>query len=290
MSNEETAPDPNSISMDDLEKLVNSTEPTISEDPLAELEMVPTQEEEAATEDETEVEAQPEEEAAKDEPKKEAEAEPEPDLPEHVKLRLEATELERKKFEALAGRHAGELGFLRKQMRELEERLTSRAEGEETYSERDDQPEKPKANDGLAEWASQQSFLQTVNGFTAQYPDADGMAEEIRDYLTNSGVDIASMSRGRDPMSVAQEARTALELAYLHVSSAKKHEAAEKAEREFARRTVDESTKLAGRRRAVAATPSGGVRASAPTKSQDPRTMPLKDLSSMIERVGSGAE
>jgi hypothetical protein len=293
MSDAETqAPDLNSIPMADLEKMVNSTEPQIADDPLADVEAEPEPESEQTEDEQLPVEDKPEEPTPEAKPV-EDEKPSEPEIPEHVRLRMEATELERKKFEALAGRHAGELGFLRNKLKELETRLQSQPSAETGYEsvETTDQHEvKPQGQDRFAEWAVQQSLAQTVAAFGAQYPDANGMATEISDYLSANGIDLATIAQSRDPISTATEVRTALELAYLHVATAKKQEAATKAEQEAARRNADEVKTLSGRRKAIASTPTGGVRAAVPTKENDPRTMPLKDLSRMIERMGSGEE
>lgn len=284
------APDPSSISMDDLAKLVNSTEPTISDEPVIESPDEP--EEEPTEEVEAPTEAPSEEEVQEKAPEVE-EAKPEDSVPDHVRLRLEATELERKKFEMLAGRHAGELGFLKNKLRELEARLQSQQESEperQSYDATDQQPVRTKAQDRFAEWAVQQSLAQTVNAFTAQYPDSNDMAADIAAYWKDNGIDMDSFAQSNDPISAAQDTRTALELAYLHVATAKKHEAATKAEQEASRRTADEVKTLSSRRKAIAATPTGGVRAAVPTRNIDPRTMPLKDMPAYIERLGSGEE
>jgi len=287
---EQVAPDLDSISMDDLAKLVNKTEPTIADDPVVELE------DEPETTQTEEVEAPAETPSEESEQPKAPEADtsaPEEVVPDHVRLRLEATELERKKFEALAGRHAGELGFLKNKLRDLEARLQSQQGAElerQPYDDTEQPAVRPKGQDRMAEWAVQQSLAQTVNAFTAQYPDSNEMATEIAAYWKDNGIDMASFAQSNDPITAAQETRTALELAYLHVATAKKQEAATKAEQEASRRNADEVKTLSHRRKAIAATPTGGVRAAVPTRNMDPRTMPLKDLPAYIERLGSGEE
>ena len=202
--------DPTQMSDDDLEKALNQGAEFVPP------ESEPTPEPEVSSEPEPEV---PAEEVVPDptpppEPKLDTESE-------RLRLLSEEMEARAKHWESVAGRNAGELGFIKSQLKAIQAAQASVQAGEYTQSE----PEQgstppPPTRDGLAEWAVQQAVQQSVSGFEASHPDVTDIQDKMVEYIKNSGYDMQTVLSMSNPIDAQREMNRALEEAYWHTKAA----------------------------------------------------------------------
>ena len=205
--------DPTQLSDEDLEKalaagvefetLQNSSEPEPSPEEMPVPE-VPTTEPEPAT---------PPEPVVPEETEANLEAE---------RLRLLAEELEAKSkhWESVAGRNAGELGFIKSQLKAIQAAQAAAQAGEYVPSEPALGSTQPvPQRDGLAEWAVQQAVQQSVSGFEASHPDVTEIQDKMVEYIKTSGYDMQSVLSMTNPIDAQREMNRALEEAYWHTKA-----------------------------------------------------------------------
>ena len=172
------------------------------------------------------------------EPVKEPAPEPVPeetqeDLDKQILLaRLEASEAANKKMEArLAGREAGEKGYIKQLQDRLKALETKRTDPEEPrYAEPDaEEPERrtPAApsRDSVAAWAVGQAIQGAFAGFASGHPDYQEVVEDVKGYLEKSGYDSSRVLMADDPIEAAKEVTRALDEAYWHVKADRKSKA-----------------------------------------------------------------
>lgn len=109
--------------------------------------------------------------------------------PEELSIRLAETEARAKHFESIAGRNAGEMGFIKRRFEELQAQIQRPATDE--YA--DPQPEAParvpQGDDKIRVWAVKQAIQNAVYAFGNERPDFTEMAGEVGQYLTAQGWD-----------------------------------------------------------------------------------------------------
>jgi hypothetical protein len=267
--------DPNQMSDAELEAALNQG-PDYTPAPI-EAEPVP------------EPEPEPEVEA----PAPEAEKAAEPETPEKVedveaeRLRLLTEELNAraKHWESVAGRNAGELGFIKSQLRAIQDAQRQNVSTE--YQEPSDTPVPTQVptqqRDGVAEWAVQQAVSQTVGAFESSHPDVKDVQDQMTEYIKNSGYDLRSVLTMSNPVEAQREVSRALEEAYWHSKAAVN--AARRTELEAKREAIQMKAAATKLKASVSAT------ASAPPpkpKSKTQAEMTDAELESEMVRVMGG--
>lgn len=201
--------DPNHMSDEDLERAMNQGADFVRP------ESEPTPEPESPVE--------PEPEATTEEVVPETPA-PEPEVDtEAERLRLLSEELEAraKHWESVAGRNAGELGFIKSQLKAIQAAQASAQGGDYVPSEPEQGSTPPvPQRDGLAEWAVQQAVQQSVSGFEASHPDVTEIQDKMVEYIRTSGYDMQSVLSMTNPIDAQREMNRALEEAYWHTKAA----------------------------------------------------------------------
>ncbi len=202
------------------------------------------------------------------------EPEPEPDVDqlsaEIWEKRLQAAEETSKRFESLAGRNAGEVGFLRQKIRELETRLSSPTPDENgeaaTYQP---EPERRSGRDPVAAYVVAQAVPTAVNAFEARHPDAVSLAGDMGTFLTENKLDLKALAEGIDPTEVAAQTEHVLSMAYDFAKS--KARATEIAQLETKR--AEMFTRLKDRKQSASTSAPGS------TPAPKPQAKTLADLS-----------
>lgn len=237
-----TEPDFESMSVEDLDKLMEHPEligqapETPAPEPVAEVKPTP--------------------EAAPEPVKAEEPAPVEEDLDAKIRdTRIEEYEAKAKHWESVAGKHAGELGFLRGEIKQLRDAQLRAPEADShAYDERP-APAPPARVDSVTQWAVQKSVEEATGKFLSGHPDYDTeMHKEMAEYLQKSGYDPKAVMESADPVWAAREAERALEEAYWH--SKARRTAAVRADLETRRATQTAKAKDAKVQAAVSG--SGG--------------------------------
>jgi hypothetical protein len=221
-------------------------------------------------------------EATPQEPPPEQEA---AELPEEVRLALDAADAEAKRWEKVAGRHAGELDFVKKKVSDLEARLSHvqrTVEPEDGYRpEPTDRPavEATKA-DAVTSWAVSQALQTAGAQFMAAHPDTSEMQAQMAEYLQKSGYDATPILASNDPGFVMQEVTRRLEEAHAHVL-------ADKSRKAYDDLKIRKAEQLGKRREAIA---KAGVSATgaAPSPPQQHKTydeMSIGELEKELNRL-----
>lgn len=209
----ESEPDYSSLPVEDLDKILSGEMPDLSP-PAPEKEEKVVEEPEA----EPEQEAPAEEEAKEEEPKEEEK--PEVDSKD---LMIQELEARVKHFESLAGRNAGELGFVKQQLRKLQEsQHTAPREEEAEYVEPDSRPapsREPKSRDEVVAWAVSQAVQQAAGEFATSHSDAGELQEAMQAYLSDTGYNPKDVFDLENPIAAARETKRALEEAYWHAKA-----------------------------------------------------------------------
>lgn len=275
--NPESEPDYDSMSLEELDRLMSGGEP-------APKEPAPTDEPASETEPVAEEPTSETEPVAEEEPEKEDEPEPEPDPRDLIIQELEARV---KHFESLAGRNAGELGFVKQQLRKLNEahKQTVRSDDDtfdadsEPEPERRTAPRRERSRDDVATWAVSQAVQQAVNDFGRQHPDVAEMQEAIGAYLKQSGYDPSAVLESDSPVEAAKETRRVLEEAYWHSKASTASERRKAAETKRAAQIPQ----LEKAKRKAAISGTGG----APPPKPQPKTyeqMTLEELEAELQK------
>jgi hypothetical protein len=195
------------------------------------------------------------EETAQEEASPTPEPPPEPD-PETERMRLLTEEMEAraKHWESVAGRNAGELGYIKQQLRAIQA-AQSRGDIEEVEPDRS-APQAPPRRDGVSEWAVQQAVSQSVSSFEASHPDVTELQDKMAEYVRGTGFDMQAVLAMDNPVEAQREISRALEEAYWHTKAVVK--ASRRAELEQKREAIQmksAETKLKASVSATASTP-----------------------------------
>lgn len=208
---------PNQLSDEDLEKALNLGEEFVppTQEPAGEFE-VPVED----TVPEPEVAQPAEPEKVEEKPPVEVEEDVET---QRVRLLTDELEARAKHWESVAGRNAGELGFIRNQLKALQD-AQNRPRQEVEYQEQSDAPAPTQApaptRDGLAEWAVQQAVQQAVGAFENSHPDVKDLNDQMTEYIKGSGYNLANVMQMNNPIEAQREVARALEEAYWHSKAA----------------------------------------------------------------------
>lgn len=140
--------------------------------------------------------------------------------------KLKHAEEEAKRFESIAGRHAGELGFLKTKLQEVEARLSAAPPSDGGY----EPPAVPEpippgqGRDKLLSYIVAQAIPQAVASFESRYPDAATLADGMGKYLRDNGVNLQALTQSDDPLFVSREVDRHLTSAYDYAKSAQRAE------------------------------------------------------------------
>ena len=135
----------------------------------------------------------------------------------------EESEARAKHFESVAGRNAGELGFVKKQLEELKQALfRPQAQSENGGDDYQDPPPaqqttQPVQSDALTQWAMNQALKGAVEEFRGTHPDLADFSADITKHMSESQFNAQPLIESRNPMYAAQEIQRSLEEAYWHV-------------------------------------------------------------------------
>ena len=150
-------------------------------------------------------------------------AEPEIDYEaERLRLLTEELQAKAKHWESVAGRNAGELGFIKGQLRAIQDAQAQMRQIETDGGEPDNRPTAPAPSvpDGLAEWAVQQAVQQAVGSFESSHPDVKEVQTKMAEYINASGFDMRNVLAMNNPIEAQREVSRALEEAYWHTKAA----------------------------------------------------------------------
>lgn len=163
--------------------------------------------------------------------------------------RLEAAEGSAKHWETIAGRHGGELGFVKKRLAEMERAMASgqfapppapadNGEGvydtpEPTPTPQATPPDAGGPSDKVAAWAVAQALQAGYQQFLQAHPDAqttEGFAGEMEAYMQQQGGRERLLFEN-DPVAAQRGAMDFLSEAYHHVSGTRRASEIQKLER-----------------------------------------------------------
>jgi hypothetical protein len=142
---------------------------------------------------------------------------------EEVRLALDAAQAQAKHFEKIAGRNAGEVGFLKQQYDALASQLSAlRAERHDDGSGYTPEPPalpRPESTrtDPIATWAVGTAINAAGAAFAQAHPDFADSQNEVMAYLKNSGLDAGNLLTLNDPAEAATRVTRALEEAHSYV-------------------------------------------------------------------------
>lgn len=221
----------------------------------------------------------PEQPVAAEEAPAEPQVEPEapPDEAAILQARLEAYEAEQQKLRAqLAGREAGERGYI-KQLQQEVARLKSTTSSDEVAEEAP-----PPRNDTIATWAVSQAIQAAGTSFLQSHSDMTDLHEGVRQYLANSGYDSQPLLLSGDPLAASRETTRVLEEAYWHVKAEKQR--ARVAELQTRRADSMRGVEAAKKKAAISA---GGGAAPPPKPVKQLQDLSLEELQQRVEKLGS---
>ena len=204
-----------------------------------------------------------------------------------IDARIAEMESRAKHFEQVAGKHAGEVGFLKQRLTELQQRLAAPPSEEAgMYSEPSARPEPAvpaPTSDAVASWVVQQAVAQAAAEFTNSHSDFGQLQGDIMGYIQASGYDPTTVIAANDPLVAARETKRMLEESYWHVRAQK--DAARKVELTEKRATM----KAAAIAAKQAASPSGSG-ATPPPKPKDKsmNEMSVEELDAALQRETRG--
>jgi len=194
-------------------------------DKIAELKEESAPEPKATPDEAAPQEAAAEPEAAPEETPEEQPATVEALDAELLRRRLESAEAEAKRFEQLAGRNAGELGYVKNKIRDLEAKMAQGQSGdiaETGYATESEERPRPSARDAVTAYVVSQAVPSAINAFEGRHPDSVELAGGMVDYLTQNNINIAELAQGDDPVYVASETERVLSNAYEAAKSIKR--------------------------------------------------------------------
>jgi len=277
------------MSLDELDAVLDGRAPVVDEVSEGEEtteESVAEEVVEEPTAEVEEVEATTEE--ATEEPEQPAEPEPEQQqIDESAELRALA-----KKWEAVAGRHGGEIGYLKKANQTLKEQLEQAIAGRPQENEEDQEYAQPRRDpaplprareDKIAQWATKQAISTTAAQFVADHPEYKDHINDLQQYMADSGIDL-SLAGDLDPETIQRDTNRILTEHYWHVRA--KLDAAIVAERKAKRAEQTEKLPEAKRR---AATTGSGARAAPKPREKTLDEMTLDELDKMLQ-TGTGGQ
>lgn len=141
-------------------------------------------------------------------------------------------EMQAKRNESLAGKHAGELGYLKERMKALEQMIeTRRAEDPSLYEERPapaPQQEPQRRGDDLADYLRSLALERGANRFESMHPDVHEFIPQIGEYMKSH---MPQYDNNTSPAAVEQEVMRAFGEAYWDVKAAKHRANAEMREK-----------------------------------------------------------
>jgi len=232
-----------------------------------------------------EVEASTEGEEESHPPESKEQTGPEPDVTDNdiFEQELKAIRARADHWEKVAGRHAGELGFLKQQLRRTREsspvpyapETTDTEEGFEGHTERQapraPQAQQVQANDNVTSWAIQQAMKNTYQAFVGRHQDVteQDVQTDIAKYLHAVNFDAEPLLTANDPAYVQQVLDGALEEAYRYVSAQRE----EKRLAELRTRRAEQTTKRTEAKKKASVSASGSAPTPAPTPKQKPKTL-----------------
>lgn len=266
--------DPNQMTDEDLEKAMGQGEEFVPPEPQ------PISAPDAPVEPEPET---PSEEVIPETPIPEPEVDAEA---ERLRLLSEELEARAKHWESVAGRNAGELGFIKSQLKAIQAAQMAAQQGD--YAQQSEpaqgstQPAPPQ-RDGLAEWAVQQAVVQAVNGFETSHPDVKDIQDKMVEYIKASGYDMGNVLGMNNPIDAQREMARALEEAYWHTKATVI--ATRRTELSAKREAIQTKAATNKMKASVSAT------ASAPPPKPQPKTvdeMTDKELEAEMTRVSGG--
>lgn len=210
-----------------------------------------------------EVPSTPEPEAAKPEEKKELEFDAE-----DLKLQLEEFAARAKHWESIAGKNAGEVGFLRQKIRELESGLKAKQPQEEFSSELETEPRpvEPATDKSidrfskLSSWAVSDAIGKAGANFLQTNPDALEMQDQLRQYLEPRINEVRDMFSANDPAEVYKETTRLFNEAYWHA----KAESLALARKQAKERRAEQFSKLKESKQAASVSGTGAIPAPPP--------------------------
>ena len=220
-------------------------------------------------------------------------AEPDVSDAEILKARVEAAEAASKRWETIAGRHAGELGHIRQKMKEWEGRFAAPPIAPATEDQGlDEEPEPPPRrtapvaaprspeNDAIRDWACRQALAQATAEFGAKHEDFGDMQKDISEYIEKMGPDVPDLLAGGDPNRTHRAVSSLLEEARDAVVSARRSAKV----RELEQRRADQTTKLAeAKQKAASSAPGSTPPEPAPQKGLDDMT--AAELDAMLIKM-----
>jgi hypothetical protein len=184
----------------------------------------------------------------------------------------------------LAGREAGERGYINQLKRRLE-RLEAGGEvpPEPEYRPPSEAEVVAAPRDNLRAWAIQKATQEALSEFMSTHTDINDMESEAMKYLQESGFDARAIYQLDDPIAAGREVTRALDEAYWHVK-----ETATRARMAVLQtKKADQIRGLDEAKRRAAPSASGS-----PPPPPAPRTttkdLPLADLDAQVQRMRHG--
>lgn len=296
--------DPYAVTLDDLEKKIESARHAEEESPEAPADETPVEEPEAEAAEEPE-----EEQASESEPEPEPEGtqatEEESTVSDEdiLRARVEHAEAQAKHFETELGRKAGESGHFKQKLAELEGQMRALQQGtaqthdeygEAGHREPQPQPRQPQPDESLRSYVMGTAFRDGGADFFTAHPDAfvdDGNGQRVVDpefakAMTDSGFNPEELMVSNDPLYVRGEVTRALEATYNRVRAGRHKAHLEDLER----RKSDELQKLRDKKRVSAASTGAPARARPKAVKFDPWKVSIEDLKKKVDEARESAD
>lgn len=223
--------DLDSIPIEELEKMMeDSTKDDFEEESEIVPEPVPQEPEKVVEEAEPPAQVKTEAAETSSEPKSISEME-------ELKLKLEGAEHELLKWQKIAGKHGGEIGFLQNQIRQLREQMRRSSpqgyQDESLFQEEGEPAEKeartpaPDRIAKLSDWTIRDAMEKASTRFWSEFPDAtEDMKKDMAEYIKANGSS-EKLTNPSDPMEAYESVKDILEEARHHVIAKQKREKAE---------------------------------------------------------------
>ena len=289
-------PEIEEMSLDDLQKLVDwpqefekavarevitPEQPEESSEPEPEPEATPEPvEPEASTEPEPETEPEPVEEAPKEPSAEELEAE-------ILRARFEALEAHTKKMEAkMAGREAGEKGYIKQLKAQIEELRSGAArQPDPDYGEPEPEIRRPQVTpaepNSVTTWAINNAVQQAAAQFSQGHPDLQEVQESLQAYLQESGYDPQAILLTNDPIAAGRETTRVLEEAYWHAKAATRQSRVA----ELETKRADQVRGLENAKKKAAISGSGGTPPAPPVR-KSTKDLSVAELEKQMDALG----
>jgi hypothetical protein len=197
-----------------------------------------------------------------------AEDEPQPTREDELRAVIEEMEARAKKWESVAGRNAGELGYLKQQLRKMQEGqvrqvLQPQQQDDDSLLDDDEQPQRqpqrqstsPKTRDNLTSYVVGNAIREAASQFASSHPDMGEFGEQLRAYIKDSGNNHEELLLMDDPIAAARETTRLLDEAYWHVRA----EQASARKNEIAKRVAEQSTNVAKAKAKASVSGSGSA-------------------------------